>query len=99
MTRPHDQNQPGPGDSGDDELKRRLDQARAELTGHVPVPDQRLEMVFLAGRAPLDVPAAVEPIEPSSHAPSTTRAVKTIVIRTPKINLYLSILPFASKLP
>ena len=79
MTRQHDQNQPGPGDSGDDELKRRLDQARAELTGHVPVSDPRLEAVFHAGHArrddAADLPAAIVPIEPLTpfESPATSR--------------------------
>ena len=79
MTRQHDQNQPGPADSGDDELKRRLDQARAELTGHGPVPDPRLEAVFHAGHAqghdPADLPAAIVPIEPLTplESPAASR--------------------------
>ena len=73
--------------SGSDEeiLRLRLDQARAELTGHGPAPDQRLEAMFLTGQAPVDstdaVTATVEP-EPlgTSASASSWRRVAVAAI-------------------
>jgi hypothetical protein len=48
MTRDHDEERVGQ-DPDDGELRHRLDQTRAELTGHLPVPDQRLGAMFATG--------------------------------------------------
>jgi hypothetical protein len=60
--------------SGEEILRLRLDQARAELTGHGPAPDQRLEAMFLTGHAPVDATDALtltaepEPLGTSASA-------------------------------
>jgi hypothetical protein len=56
---------PSRSSAADEEIRRRLDRARAELTGHRPAPDQRLEAMFLTGQAPVDSPdAAIATAEP-----------------------------------
>jgi hypothetical protein len=66
MTRDDDQNQTDDRGPEADELNRRLDQASAELSGRLPMPDQRLDTMFAARHAPLstDLPATVVAVEP-----------------------------------
>ena len=53
MTRDHETNDTASENPAGD-VDGRLEQVRAELTGHLPPPDQRLQAMFLTGAAPAE---------------------------------------------